>query len=63
MYANRGLVGSFSYSLMTEYSNLFDKILNISGFLGISILGAVDLSRLNFVLFEHLSVQGVSSDA
>ncbi len=27
------------------------------------ILGSVDLSGLNFVLFEHLSVQGVSSDA
>ncbi|MCL1079898.1 hypothetical protein L2734_17315 [Parashewanella spongiae] len=26
-------------------------------------LGSVDLSGLNFVLFEHLSVQGVSSDA
>ncbi len=28
-----------------------------------AILGSVDLPELNFVLFEHLSVQGVSSDA
>ena len=26
------------------------------------LLGRVDLSGLNFVLFEHLSVQGVSSE-
>ncbi|WP_165905546.1 hypothetical protein [Parashewanella spongiae] len=31
--------------------------------LDVGSLGSVDLSGLNFVLFEHLSVQGVSSDA
>ncbi|MCL1080315.1 hypothetical protein D5R81_20040 [Parashewanella spongiae] len=30
---------------------------------GSSELGSVDLSGLNFMLFEYLSVQGVSSDA
>ncbi|MCL1080064.1 hypothetical protein D5R81_18325 [Parashewanella spongiae] len=49
--ANRVIFIFLLASIIEEADSLGDK------------LGSVELSGLNFVLFEHLFVQGVSSDA